>query len=54
MRKYVSLIAAVLLLMPSLALAADKAATSKPETKAFTLSDPAQVGSVQLAPGPAE
>ena len=52
MRKSISLIAAILLLLPVLALAADKATTtSKPETKSFTLNDSVQMGSVQLAPG---
>jgi len=51
MRKFLTLVTAILLIIPALAFAEDKAATAKSETKSFTLLENAQVGNVQLAPG---
>ena len=51
MRKFLTLVTVLLLIIPALAFAADKSANAKSETKSFTLLETAQVGSVQLAPG---
>jgi len=51
MRKFATLATAILLIIPALAFAGDKAANAKSETKSFTLLENAQVGNVQLAPG---